>query len=280
MPACPDADGGVVARRRGRVRSSRWRAGLRPWRRATGSRRLRRDRVGDVDHEQRPRPHRRRLDVFEAFGELDERVGTAVCPRVPRLTFGGTHAVDHPVDGVLEPRPVEIRQLTADREHPPIRLPPHPQTPAPHAGRGLRPSWGALRAHHPRQIHRRDMRRPPRPLRVARLVRQLRDRPQLLATQRARIRRRRDLAAATPTPARSRPSRAPCAPTPHPPPPPTRPTRPAHRAPGSPRAPPPATAAAHAPARTAAPPTTRSPGGAADRDTRSRRTWTHPTTGV
>src|SRR4026207_1499569 len=118
-------------------------------------------------------------------------------PRVPRLTFRGTHAIDHAVDGVLEPRTVEIRELTADREHPPIRLPPHPQPSRGAAGPGLLPRGGGVawapsapgggrsRAPHRPQTPRRTMRRPPRPLRITRLVRQLRDRPQLLPTQRA-----------------------------------------------------------------------------------------------
>jgi hypothetical protein len=193
--------------------------------------------------------------VLETFTQLDERVGPAMVPRVPGLALRRAHAVDHPVDHVLEPRAVEIRELTADREHPPVGLPPHPQaprrTPCPrlvHRGR-------ALCAHHRRQIDRRHLRSPPRPLRVAGLVGQLRDRPQLLPTQHTRIRRRRDL--------RQRLQRP----------------RGLHRLASLP-APPPANGAAHPPTRRAARPTMRSPGVAADRDARSRRTCTHPTTRV
>ena len=64
---------------------------------------------GNLDDQQGLDPQRGWLRVFETFGQLDERVGTAMLPRVPRLTFRGTHAVDHPVDRVLETRTVEVR---------------------------------------------------------------------------------------------------------------------------------------------------------------------------
>ena len=58
---------------------------------------------------------------------------------VPRLAFRRAHAVDHPVDRVLEPGAVEVRELTADREHPAVRLPPHPQPSRLASAPGLRP---------------------------------------------------------------------------------------------------------------------------------------------
>ncbi len=96
------------------------------------------------------------------------------------------------------------------------RVSPRPQMPRRMAGLTILHRRLRLLPRHPRQIGRRHVRRPPRPLRIRLLIGELHDRTQLLGAQRARHAPPPRPPAATPTPARSRPSPAPSAPTRHP----------------------------------------------------------------
>ncbi len=112
---------------------------------------------------------------------------------VPHLAPRGLHLLGQLGDRRLELGAHHVGQLPVHVQHPFVGCPPHPHRPRRIAGpRVLR---GRLRRapRQARQIRRRHLGRPPRPLRITRLVRELRHRAQLLGTQGAVIRRRRDL---------------------------------------------------------------------------------------
>ena len=146
-----------------------------------------------------------------------------------------------------------VGQLAVEVQHALVRRPPHPQAPrlVPLTANPPSTASTAFRAE-PGQLDRRHVRRPPRPLRIAELVRQLRDRAQLLRAQRTRRAPRRRSRATTRSPARCRACPARSAPT-HPPPRRSHRSDPARPAPATPRALSYATAAAHPPTSSSSP---------------------------
>ena len=134
-----------------------------------------------------------RLDIGVVAAQLDERVGAPVCGGVPGFALGRAHALDHLLEHRLHQRPVDVGQLTADRQHPRLFPPPPaqlPRLPARGCVRGRHLPLSALDA---LQVGRRDVRRAPRPLRVGVLVGELHHRRELLGAQRTCVRGRRDL---------------------------------------------------------------------------------------
>ena len=84
--------------------------------------------VADVGHDrvlEPPGP----FDVGVAGAQLDQRVGLAMCQRVPRLTAGGTELLGHVLEHPLDQDPVELRDAEPSRDHPELGLTPGPQLP-------------------------------------------------------------------------------------------------------------------------------------------------------
>jgi hypothetical protein len=123
---------------------------------------------------------------------LHERIGGAVVAAVPRLACGRLHLLDQTVDGGFEAGAVEIGERAAQVEHPAVGRPPHAQVARLMPSPPFLDSRLLLGADHAGQVDRRDLRRPPGPLGVARLIRELGNVAELLVAQRPGMRGGRD----------------------------------------------------------------------------------------